>query len=111
MTAIGPHLPQYLRTTLLLVIFLVLIVTIWSQKFLSIDSNDLKKKEYIPSVYEAQPIVFNKIDKCYKSPNEDSVISYFEDILDAKKQPKIGKAIFFHETTCSRTGIFNLNAK
>lgn len=38
-------------------------------------------------------------------------IRYFEDILDDKWQPTPGKTIFFHETSCSKSGIVELNAK
>lgn len=38
-------------------------------------------------------------------------IRYFEDILDNKWQPTPGKTIFFHETSCSKSGIVELNAK
>lgn len=38
-------------------------------------------------------------------------VRYFEDILDSKWQPTPGKTIFFHETSCSKSGIIELNAK
>lgn len=38
-------------------------------------------------------------------------VRYFEDILDSKWQPTPGKTIFFHETSCSKSGIVQLNAK
>lgn len=58
--------------------------------------------------------VNNKI-MCYKNveANESvpTSIVYFDDILNAKKQPIPGAAIFFHETSCSETGLVKLNAK
>lgn len=104
MTAYRSH---YLRYLLLLAIGLVIIVTIFT------DSNILMKKtEFIPSIAELEPIQFNNGSQCYLSTAKHAnAIKYFDDILDAKKQPTIGKAIFFHETRCSKNGIVKLNAK
>ncbi|XP_031632002.1 lactosylceramide 4-alpha-galactosyltransferase-like [Contarinia nasturtii] len=59
----------------------------------------------------------DKTTNCYKYPFDGAIssalssITYFKDILDAKKQPTSGKAIFFHETSCHPNGIAKLNAK
>lgn len=99
--------PSYLRYSLALASSIVLTVT-----FLT-DSRFLKSniKFKIPSVDELEPKEFNSVNQCYKTPEGNSSISYFDDILDAENQPISGKAIFFHETTCSKTGIVNINAK
>lgn len=99
--------PSYLKYSLALASSIVLTVTILT------DSRFLKSniKFKIPSVDELEPKEFNSVNRCYKTPNENSSINYFDDILDVEKQPKFGKAIFFHETTCSKTGIVNINAK
>lgn len=104
--------PHYLvRYLILAAIFLVIIVTI-----LTADSSVLlKRNESVPSVVELEPSEFNRLSQCYKSPDKSShmisSINYFEDILDATVQPKQGETIFFHETTCTKTGIVQLNAK
>ncbi|XP_031631936.1 lactosylceramide 4-alpha-galactosyltransferase-like [Contarinia nasturtii] len=103
------HRSHYLRYLLLLAIVLVIIITIFT------DSSVLKKTEYTPNEtddFTPKPQRFENISDCYKSPgNKDNGIRYFDDILDAKIQPKPGKTIFFHQTTCSKTGIVKLNAK
>lgn len=55
-------------------------------------------------------IELNNISRCYKSPDRKS-IRYFADIMDNEHQPTSGKAIFFHETSCSKTGIAKLNSR
>lgn len=52
--------------------------------------------------------------KCFRyKPNDHlgSEIAYFQDIVESKKQPKDGKNIFFHETSCSWSGVITLNAR
>lgn len=94
-----------LRCVFLLAIVLVFTVTILSE------SNILSSRWFFPSLEEFQPVKSsNDINRCYKLPTDTS-IDYFEDILDGEKQPISGKTIFFHETTCSKTGIVKLNAK
>lgn len=38
-------------------------------------------------------------------------IHFLEDIVLSTKQPKNGKNIFFHETSCSTNGLVKLNAR
>lgn len=38
-------------------------------------------------------------------------IKYLEDILFSERQPKRGKSIFFHETSCSTNYLVQLNAR
>lgn len=38
-------------------------------------------------------------------------INFFEDVMRSKKKPISGKSIFFHETSCSKDGLFQLNAR
>lgn len=95
----------HLQCLLLLVFVLVLTVTILT------GSNLLKRISFVPNFVEFQPVNLNKAAQCYRSPDHSNSINYFVDVLDAKIQPKIGQTIFFHETTCSETGIVHLNAK
>lgn len=52
---------------------------------------------------------------CYNrsisNTSSSASIVYFDDILDAKKQPTSGKTIFFHETSCTQNGIVQINSK
>lgn len=107
MIAYHSYYLRKLRYLLLLTIGLMTIVTIF------MNSNILiKKTEFIPSIAELKSTKLNNISQCYFSTAKHAdAIKYFEDILDAKKQPTPGKAIFFHETGCSRSGIIKLNAK
>lgn len=57
-----------------------------------------------------KPHLHDNITWCYK-PSVRNSIRYFDDIADSSKQPQHGKAIFFHETTCSTNGIVKLNSK
>lgn len=99
--------PTYLKYSLALVSSVVLTLTIFT------DSRFLKRnnKFKIPSVDELEPKEFNNVNRCYKSPDPHSSIEYFDDILNSEQQPLPGQAIFFHETTCTKTGIVQLNAK
>lgn len=38
-------------------------------------------------------------------------INVLEDISESETKPKLGKSIFFHETSCGRNGIVRLNAR
>ncbi|KAJ6647401.1 Lactosylceramide 4-alpha-galactosyltransferase [Pseudolycoriella hygida] len=53
-------------------------------------------------------------EACYgsltKHKNEYE-IRYLEDIMEAQKKPNAGNSIFFHETTCSRSGLVHLNSR
>lgn len=42
--------------------------------------------------------------------NSESII-FFEDVLESKRLPTPGKSIFFHETSCSKHGLVQLNAR
>lgn len=96
---------SHLQCSLLLVFVLVFTVTILT------GSNLLKRTSFVPNFVEFQPDGLNKAAQCYRWPKTNHSIRYFDDVLDAKIQPKIGQTIFFHETTCSKTGIVHLNAK
>lgn len=58
---------------------------------------------------------FKEKISCYNrstsNTSSSAPIVYFEDILDAKKQPIPGKTIFFHETSCTQSGIVQINSK
>lgn len=43
--------------------------------------------------------------------DEISTIKFFEDVMEAKRKPRPGRSIFFHETSCSRDGTVHLNAR
>lgn len=59
---------------------------------------------------ELQNIEMGK--KCYKlGSNAVKGFKLFDDILESKQQPKPGKSIFFHVTTCSTNGSIILNAR
>lgn len=38
-------------------------------------------------------------------------IILFDDVMESKRMPTPGKSIFFHETSCSKTGLVQLNAR
>lgn len=50
---------------------------------------------------------------CYRSNNEKVFddLELLEDVLQAEYKPKLGRSIFFHETSCTRDGICLLNAR
>lgn len=56
-----------------------------------------------------------KAKDCFrlKSIDEAKKVSILplEDVLESKRMPTPGKSIFFHETSCSRTGLVQLNAR
>lgn len=90
------------RRNFLLILFVVFIMCIYLSALIVRINNQNKQENQN-----------NKI-LCYKAvdPNRSvpPSIEYFDDILNSKKQPSPGKAIFFHETGC-HDGIVNLNAK
>lgn len=101
---------SYLRFSLALACSVVLFVTILTDSRFLQSTSRFKFKT--PSVNDLIPSELNDISRCYyKSSDSNDSFRYFDDILDAEKQPTPGKAIFFHETTCSKTGVVNLNAK
>lgn len=51
-----------------------------------------------------------KLSKSIKNDDEYS-IKYLVDVMDAAEMPTPGKSIFFHETTCSKTGLVHLNSR
>lgn len=55
-------------------------------------------------------IKLNNISRCYRLPDRISV-RYFVDIMDHEHRPTPGKSIFFHETSCTKTGIAKLNSR
>lgn len=55
-------------------------------------------------------IELNNISRCYRLPYRSSV-RYFVDIMDHEHRPTTGKSIFFHETSCTKTGIAKLNSR
>lgn len=60
---------------------------------------------FVPDVRNAK--------QCFrpKLPSNLGSIKYFEDVMDSNKMPSPGKSIFFHETSCSKSGIVQLNAR
>lgn len=76
------------------------------------DFSFLNNQNLVQSVKKFYPLKFivNGMNRCYETSRNKS-INYFDDILDEIKQPTPVKTIFFHETTCSKTGIINLNSK
>lgn len=60
----------------------------------------------------------NKTDpqKCFTTFGENhspaiGEINLLEDISESETKPKLGKSIFFHETSCGRNGMVRLNAR
>lgn len=101
---------RYFQFSLALACLVVLFVTILTDSRWLQSSSRFKFKT--PSLNDLKPSEMNDINRCYyKSSDSNDTFRYFDDILDAETQPTPGKAIFFHETTCSRTGVVNLNAK
>ena len=97
------------RYSVVLACALVFILTMSIRSRL-LQSDKIKSK--VPSVKELKPNILNDNNRCYyKSPDANDTISYLDNILDAEKRPKPGKAIFFHKTSCSETGVMKLNAK
>lgn len=94
----------FLKYFVLFAIFLVFKM-IFSSNFYS------KKEKFIPKFPIPRKFQAFEYSRCYRLPIIERPIDYFEDILDAPKQPKSGKTVFFHETTCSTTGVVSLNAK
>lgn len=41
----------------------------------------------------------------------DPKIAYLEDVMESQRKPKLGKTVFFHETSCLKDGIVHLNAR
>lgn len=62
---------------------------------------------FIPDVRKAK--------QCFKlnvSPNVAvGSIQFFDDVIKSNRKPTPGKSIFFHETSCSKNGIVQLNAR
>lgn len=53
-----------------------------------------------------------KAKECFRLKSiEKSSILLFEDVMESKRMPTPGKSIFFHETSCSKTGLVQLNAR
>lgn len=89
---------RHFRRVVLLILFGVFVLCIYFSAFVLRIENIINKKV----------LCYKAIELNGSSPTS---IVYFEDILTAKKQPIPGKAIFFHETSCSETSIVKLNAK
>lgn len=43
--------------------------------------------------------------------NNEYEINYLKDVMEADRQPNTGDSIFFHETTCSKSGLVHLNSR
>lgn len=57
-----------------------------------------------------------KAKQCFRRPVDIGPaaapsIAYFPDLLRSARRPKMGKTIFFHETSCSGDGFVRLNAR
>lgn len=109
----------YSRIVLLFIVIVVFLCTIFLGSYFIVDDHRL---------YEPVPMKLANVIQCYRQPTTVTAggsiehrahgdsgsgngIRYFEDILDSKWQPTPGKTIFFHETSCSKSGIVELNAK
>lgn len=92
------HIISQFRQKFLIALFGLFIVCIYFSAFVYRSNNSQNK------------VSQNKVD-CYKISSVAGAIAYFEDIHEAKRQPTPGKTIFFHETSCSMTGVVQLNAK
>lgn len=107
------------RIMLLFIVIFVFLCTIFLGSYFIVDDRHL---------YEPIPMKLANVSQCYRQPNtvtaaasasfsdngvhgDSDSIQYFEDILDSKWKPTPGKSIFFHETSCSKTGIVELNSK
>lgn len=96
------------RAMCLLLILILVVTIIWksgTRQHISNIQNLLVSKQV-----ELVNIELNNVSECYRLPNRKS-INYFFDIMDHVQQPSPGKAIFFHETSCSKTGIAKLNSR
>lgn len=109
------RLRPFSRNVFLLLAILLFLIVFFTCSFFIIDQSPLYEQDmqldFLPT-----PKTIANIHKCFKSAQIDGTdskhsILYFEDILESKRQPTSGNTIFFHETSCSKTGIAELNAK
>lgn len=58
------------------------------------------------------PLVKNQME-CFKPPKNWSFanITLFENMITQNMESELSKSIFFHETSCFKTGVFDLNAR
>lgn len=72
------------------------------------NSRQMKHKNDI-----AREMSFEEKRNCYRVRNRFSfpIISYLDDILEAKTQPRNSNSIFFVQTACSKYGIVSLSAR
>lgn len=124
----------YFRIVLLFIVIIIFVCTIFLGSYFIVDDHRIyepipmkmanvrqcyRQPNTIGAVVDADAAdagvetVADKSAITHSSGNDagDDGIRYFEDILDSKWQPTPGKTIFFHETSCSKTGIIELNAK
>lgn len=57
-----------------------------------------------------------KLHECYRRRNairhsNEYAIHYLEDVMEPNRKPITGENIFFHETTCSRSGLVHLTSR
>lgn len=48
--------------------------------------------------------------RCFQATHQVWDVQLLQDILEADKQPQMGKSVFFHETSCTN-GVVKLNAR
>lgn len=71
-------------------------------------STEIVEREHFNRT-ELQLIEMGK--KCFELQSNEPEIELFEDVIEAVRQPKAGRAIFFHVTTCAKTGHIELTAR
>lgn len=56
-----------------------------------------------------------KLLDCYRSNasqlDDEYEIRYLEDVMEAEVKPNPGESLFFHETTCFRSGLIHLSSR
>lgn len=102
--------PDLLRRLLILYFATVFVVIVFLSVTKQFGENIEPERKTTPNKDIYNEMEVTSSNQCYVSKNKSSV-RYLDDILDAEKQPKTGKTIFFHETTCSETGIVAINSK